>query len=202
MRALNALSHRPSILVALWFALCSASAWAQTQLATVFGTITDPTVVAVIAEVQATVSSKDTGLNRIALTDLRGQYRLAGLPSGVYTVRAQKENFQTQAIEGIALSSGAAIPVNLSLRIGTVPQDVTVSADVAIDTSTSTISSAITERSLTELPLNGRDLFKTAILEPGVAPTPSSAPSLLSNGKTGQVSINGMRPELAHIMLV
>jgi hypothetical protein len=201
MLVLDALSHRRSLLVVLLLVLYSASAWTQTQLATVFGTITDPTG-AVIAEVQVTVSSKSTGLNRVALTDIGGSYRLAGLPSGVYTVRAQKEDFQTQVIEGIALSSGAAIPVNLSLRIGTVPQDVTVSADVAIDTSTSTISSAITERSLTELPLNGRDLFKTAILEPGVAPTPSSAPSLLSNGKTGQVSINGMRPELAHIMLV
>ena len=82
-------------------------------------------------------------------------------------------------IEGIALGSGAVIPVNLSLRIGAVPQDVTVSADVAIDTTTSTVSGAIAERSLTDLPLNGRDLFKAAILQPGVAPTPSSAPSLL-----------------------
>jgi hypothetical protein len=49
--------------------------------------------------------------------------------------------------------------------------------------------------------LNGRDLFKAAILEPGVAPTPSSAPSLLSNGKTGQVSINGMRPSWTNVLI-
>jgi Carboxypeptidase regulatory-like domain/TonB dependent receptor len=200
MLVLDALSHRRSLLVILLLVLYSASAWTQTQLATVFGTITDPTG-AVIAEVQVTVSSKSTGLNRVALTDIGGSYRLAGLPSGVYTVRAQKENFQTQVIEGIALSSGAAVPVNLSLRIGAVPQDVTVSADVAIDTTTSTVSDAITERSLTDLPLNGRDLFKTAILQPGVAPTPSSAPSLLSNGKAGQVSVNGMRPSWTNVLI-
>ena len=166
------------IRLALSVALFSASAWPQTQLATVFGTITDPTG-AVIAEAQVTVSSISTGLKRVALTDIKGQYHLAGLPPGMYTVRAEKEKFQTQVLEGIALSSGAAIPINLSLRIGTVPQDVTVTADVAIDTTTSTVSGAIAERSLTDLPLNGRDLFKTAILQPGVAPTPSSAPSLL-----------------------
>ena len=188
------------ILLALSVALFSASAWPQTQLATVFGTITDPTG-AVIADAQVTVSSKSTGLKRVTPTDIRGRYRLAGLPPGVYIVRAQKEKFQPQVIEGIALSSGAAIVINMSLRVGAVPQDVTVTADVAIDTTTSTVSAAIAERSLTDLPLNGRDLFKTAILQPGVAPTPSSAPSLLSNGKAGQVSVNGMRPTWTNVLI-
>src|SRR5437660_11335282 len=35
----------------------------------------------------------------------------------------------------------------------------------------------------------------------GVAPTPSTAPSLLSNGKTGQVSINGMRPSWTNVLI-
>ena len=188
------------IRLALSVALFSASAWPQTQLATVFGTITDPTG-AVIADAQVTVSSKSTGLKRVTPTDIRGRYRLVGLPPGVYIVRAQKENFQPQVIEGIALSSGAAIVINMSLRVGAVPQDVTVTADVAIDTTTSTVSGAIAERSLTDLPLNGRDLFKTAILQPGVAPTPSSAPSLLSNGKAGQVSVNGMRPTWTNVLI-
>ena len=197
---LNALRTVSYILLALSLVLFSASAWAQTQLATVFGTITDPTG-AVIAEAQVTVSSTSTGLKRVALTDIKGQYHVAGLPPGMYTVRAEKDKFQTQVLEGIALSSGAAISINLSLKVGTVPQDVTVTADVAIDTTTSTVSGAIAERSLTDLPLNGRDLFKTAILEPGVAPTPSSAPSLLSNGKAGQVSINGMRPSWTNVLI-
>src|SRR5215813_10722207 len=193
-------SHRPCILLTLSLALFSASAWPQTQLATVFGTITDPTG-AVITEVRVTVSSISTGLKRVALTDIQGQYHIAGLPPGTYTVRVEKDKFQTQVLEGIALSSGAAIAINLSLRVGTVPQEVMVDADVAIDTTTSIVSGAIAERSLTGLPLNGRDLFKAAILEPGVAPTPSSAPSLLSGGKAGQVSVNGMRPSWTNVLI-
>jgi Carboxypeptidase regulatory-like domain len=193
-------SHSPHILLAFSLVLCSASAWAQTQLATVFGTITDPTG-AVIAEAKVTVSSISTGLKRRALTDTKGEYHVAGLPPGMYTVRAGRDNFQTQVLDGVVLSSGAALSINLSLKVGTVPQDVTVAADVAIDTTTSTVSGAIAERSLSDLPLNGRDLFKTAILQPGVAPTPSSAPSLLSNGKTGQVSINGMRPSWTNVLI-
>ena len=193
-------SHARCILIALLLALLSASAWPQTQLATVFGTITDPTG-AVVAEAQVTVSSIGTGLKRVALTGITGRYQLAGLPPGMYAVRAQKENFQTAVLEEIVLSPGAAIAINLSLRVGTVPQDVTVTADVAIDTTTSTVIGAIAERSLTDLPLNGRDLFKTAILQPGVVPTPSSAPSLLSNGKAGQVSVNGMRPNWTNVLI-
>src|SRR5215467_5264799 len=185
-------SRRSYILLALPLAVYSASACAQTQLATVFGSITDSTG-SVITEAQVTVSSINTGLKRVGLTDIKGQYRLAGLPPGMYMVRAEKEKFQTQVLEGIALSSGASIAINLSLKVGTVPQDVTVKADAAIDTTTSTVSDAIAERGLTDLPLNGRDLFKAAVLEPGVASTPSSAPSLLSGGKAGQISVNGMR---------
>ena len=193
-------SHSAYMLLALSLVLLSASAWPQTQLATIFGTVTDQTG-AVIAEAQVTVSSISTGLKRTALTDIKGQYYLAGLPPGMYTVHAERERFQREVLEEIALGSGAAVVINLSLKVGTVPEDVTVNADVAIDTTTSTVSGAISERSLTELPLNGRDLFKTAILQPGVAPTPSSAPSLLSDGKAGQISINGMRPSWTNVLI-
>ena len=193
-------SHKPCVLLALSLVLYSISAWPQTQLAMVFGTITDSTG-AVIAEAKVTVSSANTGLRRVGLSDIQGQYHLGGLPPGMYTLRAEKEKFQTQVVEAVVLRSGTAISINLSLRVGTVPQDVTVNADAAIDTTTSTVGGAITERSLSELPLNGRDLFKSAILEPGIAPTPSSAPSLLSNGKAGQVSVSGMRPSWTNVLI-
>src|SRR4030095_12591126 len=45
------------------------------------------------------------------------------------------------------------------------------------------------------------DVFKAAVLEPGVVPTDSSAPSLLSSGKGGQVSINGMRPSWTNVLI-
>src|SRR5215471_3734891 len=86
-------SHGPCILLALSLVLYSTSAWPQTQLATVFGTTTDPTG-AVIAEARITVLSISTGLKRVALTDINGQYHAAGLPPGMYTVRVEKDKFQ------------------------------------------------------------------------------------------------------------
>ena len=87
--------------------------------------------------------------------------------------------------------------------MGKLSAHVTVEAGVpSVDTTTNTtIEGMIAERSLAALPLDGRDLFKTAVLQYGTAPTPSSAPSLLSNGKAGQVSINGMRPSWTNVLI-
>jgi len=188
-------------LLAVSLALFSTCAWPQTQLATVFGTITD-TSGAVISGAQVTILNQSTGLKRDTPTDLTGQYRIAGLPTGSYSVRVEKEGFQTQVREGISVTLASEIMLNLTLIVGDLRQQVKVTADFpTIDTTTSTVNGLLPEQSLTELPLNGRDLFSGVILEPGVAPTPSSAPSLLSAGKAGQVAINGMRSSWTNVLI-
>ena len=194
-------SYRPCILSAALAALFSVGAWSQTQLATVSGTITDPSG-AVVPGVSVTIVSQGTGLKRSALTDTAGEYRFAGLPTGSYSLRLAKPGFQSQVREGVELTSAAEVMINSQLAIGDLSQQTTVSANVAgIDNTTSTINGLLPEQSLTELPLNNRDLFSAVALEPGVAPNPSSAPSLLSNGKSGQVAINGIRPNMTNVLI-
>lgn len=101
-------SYRPYILIALILALFSTCAWPQTQLATAFGTITD-TSGAVISGAQVTILNQSTGLKRDAPTDLTGQYHIAGLPTGNYSLRVEKVGFQTQIREGIVLTSASEI---------------------------------------------------------------------------------------------
>src|SRR5499425_67533 len=193
--------YSPYLLLAPLLTLFSARAWPQTQLASVLGTITDSSG-AVVSDAHVTFLNKSTGLKRDASTDLNGQYRVTGLPTGSYSARVEKEGFQTQVREELALTSTSEFIMNLSLTVGDLKQEVTVRADVpTIDNSTSTISGFLPEHSLTELPLSGRDLFKAAILEPGAAPAPNSAPSLLSAGKGGQVAINGMRPSWTNVLI-
>src|SRR6202042_964066 len=107
--------------------------------------------------------------------------------------------FQSQVREGVELTSAVEVTINSQLAIGDLSQQTTVSANVAgIDSTTSPVTGFLPEQSLTELPLDNRDLFSAVALEPGVAPNPSSAPSLLSNGKAGQVAINGIRPSMTN----
>jgi len=197
----NRAPHSRRVLLALTFALFSACAWSQTQLATVSGSISDPSG-AVISEATVAIVNQSTGLKRESRTRAIGDYRFAGLPTGSYVLRVEKEGFQPQVREGIALTSASEVMVNLSLALGGRQEQVTVSANATtIDNTTSTVGGLLAERSLAELPLNGHDLFAAAILEPGVAPTPSSAPSLLSSGKAGQVALNGMRPSWTSVLI-
>jgi hypothetical protein len=189
------------LLLVLSFALLPTRVWSQTELATVFGTVVDPSG-AVVPGAQVTILNQSTGLKRSTVTDMTGQYHLSGLPTGNYVVSAAREGFRMQVREGIALTSASAVMINFSLAVGSQPQQLTVSGDVnEIDSTTSTVSSLVTEQGLGELPLNGRDLFKAALLEAGVAPTPSSAPSLLSSGSAGKVSIAGARPSSTDVLI-
>jgi hypothetical protein len=80
--------YRPFMLFAISLASVSAIAWSQTQLATVFGTITDPSG-AVIPVAAVTIINQSNGLKRGAVTDTAGQYHLAGLPTGNYALRIE-----------------------------------------------------------------------------------------------------------------
>jgi Carboxypeptidase regulatory-like domain/TonB-dependent Receptor Plug Domain len=190
-----------SLLLILSFALFPPCARPQTELASVYGTVFDPSG-AVVPGAQVTILNQSTGLKRNTVTDMTGQYHLSGLPTGNYAVNAAREGFRTLVREGIALTSASRVMVNFSLAVGSQPQQLTVNGNVnEIDSTTSTVSQFVGEQTLTELPLNGRDLFQATLLEPGVAPTPSSAPSLLSSGKAGQVSIAGARPSSTDVLI-
>ena len=95
----------------------SAGAWSQTQLATVSGTITDPSG-AVVPGVSVTIVSQGTGLKRSALTDTAGEYRFAGLPTGNYSLRLEKTGFQSQVREGVELNSAVEVTINSQLALG------------------------------------------------------------------------------------
>src|SRR5246127_620964 len=101
-------SHTTHILFALSLAWVSTCGWSQTQLGTVFGTVTDPTG-AVIPGANVTVSRGSTGLKREALTDMKGQYQVMGLATGKYVVRIEKEGFQPEIREGIEISAAGAV---------------------------------------------------------------------------------------------
>src|SRR5580704_18459257 len=151
------LSKSKSVLFLFLLAvLIAAPAWAQTQLGTLFGTVTD-TSGAVVPGAEVSVENIGTGLKRDGHTDKTGEYQLVGLPTGRYTLRVQKEGFQTEVREGIVLSPGAGIGINLSLVVGKVSVHVRVEADVpGVDSTTTTVGGVIAERSLTALPLDGR----------------------------------------------
>ena len=192
---------RAAFLLTLSFVFFSHTGWPQTELATILGTLTDPSG-AVIPAAHITIVNQSTGLTKDAVTDMTGQYHFSGLPTGNYTVRAAKEGFRTQARQGVTLTAASGVTINFSLVVGSEPQQVTVTGDIdQIDNTSSTVGGFVAQQSLTDLPLNSRDLFKAAVFAPGVVPTPNSAPTYVSNGTAGQTSVSGMRPSWTDVRI-
>src|SRR5439155_98776 len=134
---------------------------------TIQGRVYDTTGAA-IPQANVTVTNAATGLTRSVIAGSTGDYQIAALPVGDYTVTAEKSGFQKQAKKA-HLDIGASGTVDFNLAVGQVSQEVTVQdvGEVAEPTRTM-VSSVIDERKIQELPVNGRQFIDFALLAPGV----------------------------------
>src|SRR5579872_1968789 len=119
---------------------------------------------------QATVTAQNsaTGLSRSVISSVTGDYQVAGLPSGDYTVTAEKQGFQKSS-KKVHLDVGAVADVDFSLSPGQVQTQVEVQDVGAVAELTRTmVSSVIDEQKIEDLPVNGREFIDFALLAPGV----------------------------------
>jgi hypothetical protein len=183
-----------SLLVVLVFALArTARLSAQgTETGSIVGTVTDPAR-AVVPQAEVTVTNEATGVERSAKTNDAGLYDFAALPVGTYTIRVTKAGFATTEIPHIPLSVGARYGADVALQVGAVTQQIQVTGEAPLlQTQTNTVSQVVSNRTINEMPLNGRDFEQLMTLTPGV---------ILTSGSTGPTAsglisyVNGMRRE-------
>lgn len=174
----------------------------QTTTAALRGTVTDPAG-AVIPNATITVRGIDTGRTYTTQTNTAGAYYVPGLPPGGYTLTIEKEGFRRLVREGIVLTVNQEAEVNLGLAVGTLAQETVVREAVPlIETQGATISGLVGEKQILDLPLNGRDFYQLALLEPGVTPiAANSFPSPWQNTTNGKFAANGMRPSMNSTVL-
>src|SRR3989442_77081 len=103
--------------------------WAQSQAANgaIEGTVSD-TSGGVLPGVTVTITSVDTGAQRIVITNEKGLYRAPLLPLGTYRVLAELPGFKKFEQTDIHLSVGQTAVVNATLSIGAVSETITVSS--------------------------------------------------------------------------
>src|SRR6185437_535932 len=128
---------------------------AQFTTASLGGTVTDATGSAVPGA-KVTVRNRDTDLTRSVATSADGAYLFPLLPIGSYRLTVEKQGFSQYSQEGIVLTVSQAATQNVSLQLGAVSQQVSVSANAAIlPTQTSTVAQLVDRRRIIDLPLNG-----------------------------------------------
>lgn len=181
----------------LWMA---AGATAQTATGQITGTVTDASD-ALVAGVRVKISNTLTGLARETTTSDRGTYSVPLLPVGTYLVTAEKEGFKVALSSDNELKVDQVLRVDLSMELGALTESVEVRGrTVALDTETSSIGQVVTERQVTELPLNGRNFLQLLFLGAGAVET-SGEQGSMRQGAGNAISINGSRPTSNNYLL-
>jgi len=153
--------------------LLPAAAQAQGSAA-INGTVTDSTG-AIVPAAEILLENVNTGIQRTAVTNERGQYSFTSLPSSVYTLQASKAGFQTAVIEPFTLRVDQTATFDITLDVGAVTETVTVQAVGAeLQSSSAELGSVIAEDQVVDLPLNGRNFTQLLTLTPGASPVNTS----------------------------
>jgi len=158
-------------LIGLTVVLClSLPVFGQRNTAAISGTTTDPTG-AVIPGTQVTAVQTSTGTTSRTQSNENGFYQLPNLPIGTYTLRVEHVGFQAYVQEGIVLQVDQSATVNVSLKVGSQAESVTITGEPPlVDTRTQTLTTTITPEMARELPLNGRNVLQLMALAPDVSP--------------------------------
>ncbi|MBI4890614.1 MAG: TonB-dependent receptor [Acidobacteria bacterium] len=152
-------------------AILLSSLPALAQTATLNGVITD-TSEGVIIAAKVSVTNLATGLRRETQTSETGSYNFTLLPVGDYRVEAIAAGFGTQTRPSIKLDVDQVARLDFVLKPGALTETVEVSAAAAlIDSETSTVGQVISNKSIVEMPLNGRNYLSLATLTAGTAPS-------------------------------
>jgi len=156
------------------------------------GTVRDASG-AVVQGAAVTVRHTETGLTRAAVTDVDGSYSVPTLPVGAYEITAQKPGFRAELVRGIELVVAQEAVVNLTLQVGNVELQVTVTGEAPlVNTTLASTSGLITESQVKDMPLNGRSFDQLLTLNVGVSNATSNT---LNSGAWNLFSVAGKRPE-------
>jgi hypothetical protein len=145
------------------------------SLARLRGTVTDEQN-AVVANARIVVRNQATGEERTAASDAAGEYQVASLPVGVYRVEIQAEGFQARTLTDIRLEVAQTSVQNVRLSVGGRAEEVSVVGEApVIESDTTSVGQVIDQRTVQEIPLNGRHFVDLGLLIPGsVAPQPAT----------------------------
>lgn len=156
------------ILVILLLVVGASPNFGQRILGKITGTIRDSSGSA-IARVQITAIDLGTQRKITAESNDAGVYHLLGLGAGRFDLSAEAKGFRAEKRTGVTLDVGQVLRADFELQVGPTTESVTVNAETSsLNLETSEVSAVVNQRAITDLPLNGRNVYQLAELQPGV----------------------------------
>jgi Carboxypeptidase regulatory-like domain/TonB dependent receptor len=191
------------ILIISATAMFLTSTAAGQSTGTIQGTVTDPSNAAV-SGANVTVRSQTTGVERSTRTDAAGAYLIAGLPPDIYRIQVSDQSFQTSVINNFKLDVATTATENVRLEVGAVSTSVEVTGGApVVNTSNVSVSAVIPQKTVQDIPLNGRHFVDLVNLVPGTVTAPQNgflADPLVGLGQLG-VDTAGQRENTTNWMV-
>ena len=165
--------------------------YAQSDQARIVGTITDGTG-AVVPGAMISVKNEKTGQSRQAVANVEGHYIVTQLLPTTYTVTAAATGMSAAEYSGINLQVGQERTLDIKLQPATVNTEVNVSGgqQAVVDVSSARVGSNVSEREVSNLPLNGRQVSQLYLLAPGAVNNGSGTfDNIRFSGRSNQENI-------------
>jgi Carboxypeptidase regulatory-like domain/TonB dependent receptor-like, beta-barrel len=176
-----------SFFIAVTLIFTSLPILAQGNRGRILGNVTDQTG-GNVAGATVTITDVARGIPHVMTTDTDGLYFAPDLLPGTYTVKVEAKGFKVFQRKNVLVEVGQDVRVDVVLQTGSQTETVTVTGQVPmVDTTNTTLGGTISNTTINELPLNGRNYQNLLDLRPGTTIYPGGGPWTQTT--------NGARPE-------
>src|SRR5579871_3456830 len=153
--------------------LFSFSPWGHST-GSITGTVTDATG-AVIPNAPVAIKNQATGEERSTKTDDAGIYLVPSLPVGKYRVEVKANGMQPMAATDLDVQVATVSRQDFELKVSSAVTVVEITAaPPLVDSSTASVGGVVDQKTVQEIPLNGRHFVDLALLVPGSVVAPAN----------------------------
>jgi len=195
--------HKRILVLSLFVLLAGATAGHAQSTATLSGTVTDPSG-AVVPQAHVSVRNLSTGVERAVGSDAAGYYAVPSLQPGNYSLSIEAAGFAAYKLPSITLQVDQSVTANAKLGIASTGEVVQVQGAAPIlDAATMTVGQVIDQKTVQEIPLNGRHFLDLTNLAPGtVVPPVTGSLTSASRGLGANSYVTaGQREDSANFMI-
>jgi hypothetical protein len=147
--------------------LLAAGARAQETRGTILGTVRDSSGGA-LPGIVVLVTNEATSASHEVVTNERGAFEIPYLLPGSYQIVAQAQGFKKVTQNGLVLTVNSRIELSLTLEVGVITEEVTVTAEAPLLETTSSASATLTNHQVNVLPIFGNSALLLARSVPGM----------------------------------
>ena len=159
----------------------------QTFRGSITGVVTD-TSGAAIAGASVKLENPATGLSRATATNTQGEYLFADLAVGEYSITVAHPGFEAKKIGRVEVAVSRNTSLDVRLGVAQQQQVVEVSATAAtLETTSTALVGVVDTKTVSDLPMNGRDFRQMIKLAPGVSPASTSVNGMRTSGNNYQI---------------